>query len=438
MSSPDDPATDRNTISNADDTSFTPAPNEPPRERTPHDGTPKEQSPPPLPAVLLPTICPSCGTRLDGLALDDACPTCGVKIAHLAPIALAAQPAAHTLARNAGTMDANDALAMEAELDPQTCPRCGYDRLGLPRGKPCPECGKVPGVPDHFPAYDGPPEAPTRIEHSVSCASCGYDLRGLMSDGSCPECGNPIEQSLRPAYLRLSPPEALRRLRTVLLVIAWAVPTAWCAMTLGNVVGLLLTFARDRGSAAVFGQIVTLIATAVAAWGWWQLAEPDNKTINRLGARKGTLAASQRRRQLLVRAGVIATCVTALAWFVLEHASVPNWGMIARSLLWTSTAGMTAAGLSVVHVLVYRSDHHSLVKLARSAEAISLVMFILELVGLALSIGIVWYAGGSWPPCGAPARLLSLVVLILTIVVVRMLRGRVSLYLSWADAPPTP
>ncbi len=136
---------------------------------------PDPQNPPPT--------CASCGTDISGLSREDRCPNCGVKIAHLGDMPVPERPALIPL-------HAPDGDTIERELNPPTCPRCKYERVGLARGAPCPECGKVPGVPDNFPVYQPLTQA-RRIAHAIGCSSCGYNLRGLMSE-RCPECNEPL------------------------------------------------------------------------------------------------------------------------------------------------------------------------------------------------------------------------------------------------------
>ena len=56
-------------------------------------------------------------------------------------------------------------------LDRLPCEACGYELVGLPAGRACPECGTLPAV-----------------ERFV-CPECGYDLAGLERGEACPECG---------------------------------------------------------------------------------------------------------------------------------------------------------------------------------------------------------------------------------------------------------
>ncbi len=326
---------------------------------------------------------------------------------------------------------------------PPTCASCGTDISGLSREDRCPNCGvkiapmdgvRAPGVPDRYPAT-APPKAPTRIDHSVGCIRCGYNLRGLLSDGKCPECGSAIEPSLRPAYLRLSPPDALARLNLAAGLLVWLVPGAWCVMSMGGTLGRLVL--SDRGRADVFEQVLTLTVTIGVAWAWGLLAAPDNLGIAARATKKGSLAASQNLRRRMVHASASAACASVLAWTVFFHATpFSPFVDVLRSASWTSMAALTAAGLSMAHILAYRSDDSKLAKAARNAEGFAVVMFMVELFGLLSGIALAYFL--SRPPmgCFVPARLLSVVILIQAVLVLSRLRRCVRRYLSAGEFPP--
>ncbi len=273
-----------------------------------------------------PATCASCGTDISGLSREDRCPNCGVKIAHLGDMPPPEKQA--LIAESASGVD-----ALERELDPPNCPRCKYDRVGLARGAPCPECGKVPGVPDNFPVYQ-PLTRARRIEHAIGCSSCGYNLRGLMSDGTCPECGSEIAPSLRPAYLRLSPPKSLRRIERALVILTWAAPATWGVMSIGGFYFTLLARV-GRGTAEDVARAVLLSgAVSVFAWGAWMLAEPDSKGRSERGSRKGTLGHSQHRRRVQTRCAAAFAPGAALVWLVAASLpfAIPEWVAVARGL----------------------------------------------------------------------------------------------------------
>lgn len=331
----------------------------------------------------------------------------------------------------------------EPQNRPPTCASCGADVSGLSREEHCPTCGVkiapmdgvgAQGVPDRLPAST-PPEAPTRIDHSIGCTSCGYNLRGLMSDGKCPECGSAIEPSLRPAYLRFSPPEALARLNLAAGLLVWLVPGAWGVMSMGGTLGRLVL--SDRGRADVFEQVLTLTLTIGVSWAWSLLAAPDNLGIAARATRKGSLAASQNLRRRLVHAAAIAACASVLAWMVFFHAT-PFSPLVdvLRSAFWTSMAALTAAGLSMAHLLAYRSDDSRLANAARNAEAVAVVMLVVELFGLLSGIALAYFLGRPPMGCFVPARLLSVVILIQAVLVLSRLRRCVRRYLSAGELPP--
>ncbi|MBL8760820.1 MAG: hypothetical protein JNL50_05895 [Phycisphaerae bacterium] len=344
-----------------------------------------------------PAICASCGGDIAGLSREDRCPLCGVKIAHLGGMPVPA---------NLESTPIDEAL--EKELDPLHCPRCRYDRVGLARGAACPECGKVPGVPDHFPVARAFGVS-RRIEHAIGCSSCGYNLRGLMSDGTCPECGSPIGPSLRPAYLRLSPPESLRRISRSLTLLMWAVPLSWGVLAIG---GVLAGFAIGAGSAAreTLRAIAAFGCIAACSFGTWLLSEPDFKGRSGRGARRGTLGHSQRGRRLCARAASVIAPACAFAWIivVVSSAGRPELVEVSRGLAWLGLACLSVATASMVHILAYRADNPRLTKMARAAEATGGAMFALEIL---LFLGAVAAAklGASSIGCFVIARLFAVV-----------------------------
>lgn len=376
---------------------------------------PDAQNPPPT--------CASCGTDISGLSREDRCPNCGVKIAHLGDMPAPANPPLIPLhAPTDGTI--------EQELDPLTCPRCKYDRVSLPRGAPCPECGKVPGVPDNFPVYQPLTQA-RRIEHAIGCSNCGYNLRGLMSDGTCPECGSAIAPSLRPAYLRLSPPEALKRINSSLLLLIWAVIAAWAVIAFGGVLSAFVIRKTSREGPEVLRSILTFGCIAVFSVGAWLLSEPDFKGRSGRGARKGTLGHSQRLRRIFARVAAVAAPAGGLAWIlvVVLRLGRPDIVEIARGVVWLGLAGLTATTASMVHILAYRSDNPRLNKTARVAEGTCGALFALEIVLLIAAL-LISRLGGSTIGCLVIARLFAVVAVSLLIGAMIELRQQVSAYLQ--------
>lgn len=373
-----------------------------------------------------PETCASCGGDIAGLSREDRCPNCGVKIAHLGEMPPPAPPPIAAPMANAD--------ALEGELDPPNCPRCQYGRAGLARGSPCPECGKVPGVPDHFPAYQ-PIKQARLIEHAIGCSNCGYNLRGLMSDGTCPECGSAIGPSLRPAYLRLSPPESLQQLERALMILTWAAPISWGMMSLGGLYFAVLS-GVGRGTAEdVSRAVLVLGSVSVFAWGAWRLAEPDVHGRSERGSRKGTLGHSQHRRRVLTR---VAACFAPLAAFVWLVVSSLTLGMpllmeLVRGLVWLAFAGLTTATLAMAHVLAYRADNPELTKSARNAEATGTVLLVLETLTFGLLIGSALLSGGPGAgACVSPMRLFALIVVIQAVLVFARLRAQVRRYAGQA------
>lgn len=382
---------------------------------------PDPQNPPPT--------CASCGTDISGLSREDRCPNCGVKIAHLGDMPVPERPALIPL-------HAPDGDTIERELNPPTCPRCKYERVGLARGAPCPECGKVPGVPDNFPVYQPLTQA-RRIAHAIGCSSCGYNLRGLMSDGTCPECGSAIAPSLRPAYLRLSPPESLKRISGSLLLLIWVMLAAWGVMAIGGVFSAFV-IGKSREGPEVLRSIVAFGCVAALAFGLWLLSEPDFKGRSGRGARKGTLGHSQRLRRIFARVAAVIAPVAGFAWIIVVvlRTGRPDIVEIARGVVWLGLAGLTAATASMVHILAYRSDSPRLNKIARVAEGTCGALFALEIMLLTAAV-LISRLGGSTIGCLVIARLFGVVAVSLLIGAMIELRQQVSVYLR-ASGPPEP
>lgn len=374
-----------------------------------------------------PETCASCGGDIAGLSREDRCPNCGVKIAHLGE--MAPPPAPPVLGSSAS------ADALEKELDPPTCPRCQYDRAGLARGSPCPECGKVPGVPDHFPVYRPSTQA-RPIEHSIGCSNCGYNLRGLKSDGTCPECGSAIGPSLRPAYLRHSPPEAMRRFSKALLLLTWTIPFAWGVIAFGGVI-FRYAFGASSTTQEIMRAIVGFGCLVLFSIGTWLLSEPDFKGRSGRGARKGTLGHSQRRRRSYARTTAVFAPVAMFAWVLMSVSRLgrPDLIEVSRGLAWLGLASVSAATASMVHILAFRADNPRLTKTARVAEATYGAMFALELVlfgGSLLAVKM----GATSIGCLVITRFFAIVSVSLLIGAIVELRQQIGVYMAAAQEQP--
>ncbi|MFH1749055.1 MAG: zinc ribbon domain-containing protein [Planctomycetota bacterium] len=154
----------------------------------------------------------------------------------------------------AGSVDAQGATMAGV-----ICPRCGYDKRGLPPGSHCPECGASP--------VSVPVDAQGAIDADLPCRRCGYDLRGLREDGRCPECGTPIGLSTRGDLLRFADPEWLNKVATGLKIILWMILVS-IIVSVG--VGAL----RAYISAAV-GAVLIFGTSLVSFYGAWLMTEPD-------------------------------------------------------------------------------------------------------------------------------------------------------------------
>lgn len=374
-----------------------------------------------------PATCASCGGDIAGLSREDRCPNCGVKIAHLGEMP---PPEPPPIAESSTSAD-----ALEKELDPLNCPRCQYDRAGLPRGTPCPECGKVPGVPDNFPAYQ-PIKQAKLIEHSIGCSSCGYNLRGLMSDGTCPECGSAIGPSLRPAYLRHSPPEAMRRISKALLLLTWSIPFAWGVIAFGGLF-FRVVLRASSSTQEIMRAIVGFGCVVLFSIGTWLLSEPDFKGRGGRGARKGTLGHAQRRRRIYARTTAVFAPLAVFVWIIVTVSRLgrPDLIEVSRGLAWLGLASVSAATGTMVHILAYRADNPRLTKTARVAEATCGAMFALEIILFLLTVAAA-KLGATSIGCLVITRFFAMISVSLLIGAIVELRQQIGVYMAAGHEPP--
>lgn len=177
----------------------------------------------------------------------------------------------------------------------RTCGRCGYDRRGLPKLRPCPECGVVPSatasgadtaevylseMPDgiacaacgtptpglacgamcmacaqsHISSVSdaGKSESRLPVDPTFPCPECGYDLQGTAVGRPCPECGTVLSRSRRRGTTSKFRPTILADGETSLRV------TERFSRSIGYRTGLCL----------VFGSItITVTAGVLSMWG---------------------------------------------------------------------------------------------------------------------------------------------------------------------------
>lgn len=222
-----------------------------------HDPLPSEQS------VGDPVVCVVCGTRLGGLAPEDACPGCGQPVSNSTQ---RAQRLARPPAGQPSVATVPDALL---------CITCRTPIGGRAITEHCTACGTHVGcsMPDERLA-----EIPA---DRVPCRVCSYDLTGLTFADVCPECGTPVPSSHLDASLATAPREQVVKVARGLAMVFWLV-------ILSIFIGPLTLAFSGFGATAGASPALLIISTAFSAAGfyaWFLATTPITRMPNERGNR---------------------------------------------------------------------------------------------------------------------------------------------------------
>ncbi|MDX2017558.1 MAG: hypothetical protein SFY95_07965, partial [Planctomycetota bacterium] len=140
------------------------------------------------------------------------------------------------------------------------------------------------------------------------CIRCGYDLLGLPSERVCPECGTPIALSRAGGMLVNSAPEYLKRLSDGLTIIIVTALAGLMLILIGLALGFLIGDDGRSFLAMTFVlELLGVVAAGAAFLGGWWFSAPDPARV----ANEQTLVARQVFRGALIASAAL-TLLSAL------------------------------------------------------------------------------------------------------------------------------
>lgn len=162
------------------------------------------------------------------------------------------------------------------------------------------------------------------------CIRCGYNLIGLPTERVCPECGTPIALSRAGGQLVNSAPEYLKRLSEGLTIIIVSALAGLMLIAIGfSLIFLLRDEGRTVPTLLFVLEVLGVGATAAAFLGGWWFSVPDPARV----AHEQTLVARHVFRGALIASTILTVLSSLLS--AIELGSGPSTALHGAGLVVT-------------------------------------------------------------------------------------------------------